>query len=148
MEVLKKNMSKLLIALAVAALAFCLVGCSGGQSQPEAKAEPANLEGSWETGDGQAYNQTAEISGDTITVKWNSDDGKTTSLYWAGSYVAPTEAGSFEWTSVGDTEQNSKGMMSSTDEEKEFKYNADNDTISYKVSMMQTDSELELHRVE
>lgn len=43
MEVLK-NMGKLFIAMAVAALAFCLVGCSGGQQSTPAKSEPAPLE--------------------------------------------------------------------------------------------------------
>ncbi len=47
MEVLKKNMGKLLIALAVAALAFCLVGCSGsgsGQAEQKKSSEPSALE--------------------------------------------------------------------------------------------------------
>ena len=51
----------------------------------------------------------ATISGDTIEVNWIGTDAK--SLYWKGTYQAPTEAGDWKWTSQGDTETMAQSLL-------------------------------------
>ena len=60
----------------------------------------------------------ATISGDTIEVNWIGTDAK--SLYWKGTYQAPTEAGDWKWTSQGDTETMAQSLLASQDATKDF----------------------------
>ena len=73
-------------------------------------------------------------AGDTITVNWVQPDS--TSLYWVGSYQAPTAAGDWSWTSKGDTEKMASALLASQDDAKEFHYTAASDEISFQASAM------------
>ena len=107
------------IATAVAGLLILGLGACGNasdaktadagstsQSQTTKKPveQPADLTGTWkQTNSGSTDSwMEAEITADTITVQWVSDNGDTKSLYWKGSYNAPDKAGDWKWTSQGD----------------------------------------------
>lgn len=77
-------------------------------------------------------------------MNWVTDNGSTTSLFWAGSYTAPTTPDSFTWDSQNDTSKTANAMLASPDPTKTFSY--DNGVISYKVSLMGTTTTVELSR--
>lgn len=149
-------MKKLAIVLATATLALCLFGCSGGNdNQQQSSGEPAqeeqkqplDLSGSWKQTNSNSEEswQEATIEGDTIIINWVSDGGDTKSLYWAGTYVAPTDAtDAYSWTSENDTEQTSKAMLASGDETKAFTY--ENGTLSYEASALGTTTTVKLEK--
>lgn len=65
----------------------------------EPKPQPADLTGTWKqtnSNDPNSYME-ATISGDTIEVNWIGTNTK--SLYWKGTYQAPTKAGDWKWIS-------------------------------------------------
>lgn len=67
-------------------------------NKEEPKPQPADLTGTWKqtnSNDPNSYME-ATISGDTIEVNWIGTDTK--SLYWKGTYQAPTKAGDWKWT--------------------------------------------------
>ena len=87
----------------------------------------------------------AVISADTISIDWVSDDGNTKSIYWVGTYAAPTEyVEDYTWTSERDKEQTDNALMASTDDTKDFSYSSDK--LSYSVSLMGTTTQMELSK--
>ena len=86
--------------------------------------QPADLTGTWkQTNSGSTDSwMEAEITADTITVQWVSDNGDTKSLYWKGSYNAPDKAGDWKWTSQGDTAAMQASLLGSQDATKDFTY--------------------------
>ncbi len=154
--------TRLLRPTALAALALLTVvgaaGCSSdssegisddsaSQAEPSAQpsAEPLDLVGEWEQSNKNSEDsyQAATITADMITVNWVTDGGDTTSLYWAGTYEAPTDAAdSFEWDSVNDKEQTDVALLASGDETKTFTF--DGDVLSYSVTAMGTTTKVEL----
>lgn len=146
------------IAMAVSAmLALGLGACgaasstdaagSASQSQtPKKKAaekkpveQPADLTGTWKqtnSGSDDSWME-AEITADTITVQWVSDNGDTKSLYWKGSYSAPDKAGDWKWTSQGDTAAMQASLLGSQDATKDFTYTK-TDGVSWETTMMGT----------
>lgn len=157
-----KGMKKLAVVLIGAALAICMFGCSGGESggQQEPKQQqgseeptqeepkqPLDLTGTWKQSNPNSEDtwHEAVIEGDAITINWVSDGGDTKSLYWAGTYVAPTDAAdSYSWSSVNDTEQTGKALLASGDETKEFSY--ENGVISYEASAMGSTTTVKLEK--
>ena len=144
-------MKKIAAVVVAGALAMCMFGCSGGSEsgnqepsggeveQEAEKKEPLSLVGTWEQTNKNSEDsyQMAVIDESTITVYWVSDGGDTKSLYWAGSYVAPTDAvDEYEWASENDKEQTSKAFLASGDDTKDFAYK--NGELSYEVSAMGT----------
>lgn len=138
------------IAVAAACAAtLCVSGCGGAQqaaeqpsgqeqAQEEQTPEPLDLTGSWKqvNADGDTY-MSATIKGKNITVYWVSDGGDTKSLYWKGSYKAPSDAAdSYEWTSKGDTDEMARSLMASTDGTKDFSYA--NGQLTYEASALGT----------
>jgi hypothetical protein len=135
-----------------------LAGCSGGTSVTAASSQKAveteapvaaavpDLTGEWKQTNSKSADayQSATITGNTIVVNWVSDNGDTTSLYWAGTFTAPTEAGTYSWDSTNDTEQTSSAMLASGDPTKTFTF--ENDEISYDVSAMGTTVKVKLGR--
>ena len=86
-------MKKLLSLFLVLALCFAMAAC-GSEGPSEEKQEGSlDLTGTWKQTNSQADDswQEAIIESGTITVNWVSDNGDTKSLYWAGSYEAPSE---------------------------------------------------------
>ena len=138
-------MKKLVVMVAACALALALAGCGSGETTPPAEgsdnteivepAQPADLSGTWVqvNKESEGSYQEAVISGDTIEVNWISPDTK--SLYWAGTFVAPTTADEpYVWTSENDTEKTSVAILASTAETKDFTY-ADGQ-LSYEVTAL------------
>lgn len=136
---MKKRMLILAMA-AVMAMAFALAGCA---SQPE---EPADLTGAWKSQGNNGSYQEATIDDNTITINWVSDGGKTKSLYWAGTYTAPTESGDYEWTSENDISKTQSALLASSDETKDFAYK--DGKISYEVSAMGATTTMELEKAD
>ncbi|OOB89943.1 hypothetical protein B0T42_14630 [Rathayibacter sp. VKM Ac-2630] len=118
-----------------------------GSEASEPAAAPLDLTGTWTQSNKNSPDsfQTATITDSAITVEWVSDGGDTTALYWAGTYEAPTDAGtSYTWDSQNDTTQTATAMLASSDATKTFSY--DDDVISYKVSALGVTTTVELAR--
>ena len=141
-------------AAAVMALSVGLSACGGSnggsdeaskQTVAEKKVEkPADLTGTWKQvnpSDKDHY-QEATVSGDSIEINWVSPDSK--SLYWSGSYTAPTKSGDFSWTSQGNKDKMHSSILASTDATKEFKYTGGE--ITYSASAMGTTTTIHLKK--
>lgn len=153
---MKKQVTAL-IAATMCAAALLLGGCGenasqsnqpqqGSAQQEQQASEPLDLTGDWKQADGtdDAW-MAATIKGKTITVNWVSDSGDTESLYWKGTYKAPTDdADSYEWTSKGDTKAMAKSLMASSDSEKEFAYK--DGQLTYKASALGTTKTIRMNR--
>lgn len=138
------------VAVLALAGALAFAGCSSpssssddgahasgtSQAAPTAtsQAKPADLTGEWiQENAGDAY-QSAKVTADSISVDWVDTKGGTTSVYWVGTYEAPTNPGPFTWTSSRDAAATDRALLASTEPTKEFRYAEDK--ISYEVSMM------------
>ena len=110
------------IATAVAGLLILGLGACGNASDAK------TADDSW---------MEAEITADTITVQWVSDNGDTKSLYWKGSYNAPDKAGDWKWTSQGDTAAMQASLLGSQDATKDFTYTKA-DGVSWETTAMGT----------
>lgn len=107
------------------------------------QSEFTDLSGTWQSENNDGSYQEAVISGDTIEINWITDDGKTKSIYWIGTYTAPTEiVDTYEWTSERDKEKTDSALLASTDDTKVISYS--NGKLSYEVSAMGTTTTLEL----
>ena len=137
-----------------AALAATLAGCSSGEQPSNTEDQPAqeqkqplSLTGTWKQSNSNSEDsyQEATIEGDTIAINWVSNGGDTKSLYWAGTYVAPTEATeSYTWDSVNDKEQTTNAMLASGDDTKTFSY--ENGVLSYEASALGTTTTIKMER--
>lgn len=152
-------MKKLLAPLALAA-ALALTGCGGADTaSPAADAKPAqeipqaeapkaaDLTGVWKQSNSASEDafQQATITGNTITVDWVADAGATTSIYWVGTFEAPTDANEpYTWTSQRDAAATDSALLASSDDTKEFTF--EGDTISYQVSALGTTTTVTLVR--
>ena len=89
--------------------------------------------------------QAATISGDTIEIYWVSDNGDTKSLYWAGSFVAPTTADvSYKWDSKNDHSKTEKALLASNDDTKTMTYQ--DGVLSYQASAVGTTTTVKLEK--
>lgn len=138
---------KKLIALIALAAVLALTGCGGASTAPagtanskaaeEAPKKAADLTGAWKQSNPNSEKsyQQATITADNMTVEWVTDGGSTTSIYWVGTFTAPTNATEpYTWTSQRDVEATRGALLASSDDTKEFTYK--DGTISYKVSAM------------
>jgi len=135
-------MKKLVTVLVGLLLVFA--GCSASSTT---NAATADLTGTWKQSNSNSSDswQEAVITGDTIEIKWVSNNGDTKSLYWAGSYTAPTQAVStFEWDSKNDHSKTDGSMLASSDDTKKFTY-ADG-VLSWPASAMGTDMVIKASR--
>ena len=153
---------KILTAMIAAALLAMLTACGGtaststdngsAQNTASQKAEekqPADLTGDWKqvnSSSDDSYQQ-ATISGDTIEIYWVSDNGDSKSLYWAGSFEAPTTADEpYSWESKNDHDKTDSALMASSDDTKKFTY--ENNQISYEASALGTTTTIRLEKQE
>ena len=131
---------KLTITLLTAFMLLSLTACGGKSKESESIPD---LTGTWKSENNNGSYQEAVITEDSIEINWVMDDGKTKSIYWAGTFTAPTEAtDTHEWTSKRDKEKTDTALLASTDDSKDFSYS--NGKISYEVSAMGTTTTLEL----
>lgn len=154
-------MEKLITPFALAAT-LALAGCgagtanapsaTAGSSAPESSAaeeapEAPDLTGEWKqsnTNSEDSYQQ-ASITSDTITIEWVTDGGNTTSIYWVGTFEAPTDASeSYTWTSERDAEATDSSLLGSTSDTKDFMY--EGETISYEVTALGTTTTVEMKK--
>ena len=112
----------------------------------ESPATPADLTGTWkEKNPNEDSYQIARVTADTIEIYWHTSDSD--ALYWAGSYVAPTDSETpYTWDSVNDTEKTRSAILASSDETKTFTY-TDN-TISYSVTALGITKKVVLERAD
>lgn len=143
---------KKLIGFALASvMCLSLVSCGGDastQGNGSASAPtPPDLTGEWKQTNSNSEDswQSATIDDNTISVYWVSDNGETKSLYWAGTFIAPTNTDEpYSWNSENDTEQTSAALLASGDETKTFTY--EDGQISYEVSALGTTTTVKLEK--
>lgn len=151
---------KILTAMIAAALLAMLTACGGttsadtssaqntnAASQKAEEKKPADLTGDWKqvnSSSDDSYQQ-ATISGDTIEIYWVSDNGDSKSLYWAGSFEAPTTADEpYSWESKNDHDKTDSALMASSDDTKKFTY--EKNQISYEASALGTTTTIRLEK--
>lgn len=150
-----------IINLCVALLITLFTGCSStttssgngdkthknaAESKTPEKQIP-DLTGEWKQVNSKSKDsyQAATISGGTIEIYWVSDNGDTKSLYWAGSFVAPTTAdASYKWDSKNDHSKTENALLSSSDDTKTMTYQ--NGVLSYEASAMGTTTTVKLEK--
>jgi hypothetical protein len=65
----------------------------------------------------------AVITDSTVTANFVTDGGDTVSLFWVGSFTAPTDDTSpYTWTSTRDKAATDTALLASTDDTKDFSY--------------------------
>ncbi|URZ02029.1 hypothetical protein [Clostridium felsineum] len=140
------------ISLCVILLIATFTGCSsksastsnGGKTSEK---KIPNLQGEWKQQNNKSNDsyQSATISGNTITIYWITDNGKTKSIYWVGSFVAPTTTKEpYSWTSKNDHSKTDGSLLASSDDTKTIKYQ--NGVLSYEASAMGTTTTVELKK--
>lgn len=134
-----------------------LVGCGGAADTPTATeagpttetaaAQPLDLAGTWKQTNSNSPDawQEALIEGEVIEVYWVFDNGDTRSLYWAGTFVAPTEPGtSYEWDSENDHSKTDTAILAATGDTKTFSF-LDGE-LSWEASMLGTTTRIRTER--
>lgn len=116
---------------------------SNSSEQLEEPEEPTDLTGTWKSEENDGSYQEAVITTDRIEINWVSDGGDTKSIYWIGTYEAPTEAvDEYSWTSERNKEETDTALLASTDDTKDFTYK--DGVISYEASALGTTKTVEL----
>lgn len=146
-------MKKVALALLTAVLILAVCACGEKSASPDAEqgaapASPPDLTGEWKQVNSNSEDawQAATISGDTIVVNWVSENGDVTSLYWAGTYVAPTTADEpYSWDSENDKEQTGMALLASGDDTKTFTY--ENGQLSFSASALGTTITVRMEKV-
>ena len=133
---MKKNALSILLAITLI-LSALLCGCGKGNEGT------TDLSGTYASKDNDGSYQEATITADTIEINWVSDNGLTKSIYWIGTYTAPSDpVTEYTWVSERDKEKTDSALLASTSDTKEFTYK--NGVLSYEVSAMGTTTILEL----
>ena len=141
-----------MIGLCMALLTTISIGCSStktgsnNDSNVTEKQIP-DLTGEWKQKNSKSDDsyQSATITEDTIEIYWVSDNGDTKSLYWAGSFVAPTTANEpYSWDSENDHSKTESALLASSDDTKTMTYQ--NGVLSYEASAMGTTTTVKLEK--
>ncbi|MBU3090009.1 hypothetical protein KPL42_16125 [Clostridium gasigenes] len=140
------------ISLCVVLLIAIFTGCSSKLTSSDNSGNAhekqiPDLTGEWKQENSKSDNsyQAATIIGDTIAIYWVSDGGDTKSLYWAGSFVAPTTADEpYSWTSENDHSKTKSALLASSDDTKTMTYQ--NGILSYEASAMGTTTTVKLKK--
>ena len=144
-------MKRLIGFVLASIMCLSLAACGGdaatqGESSTPETTSP-DLTGEWKQVNSNSEDswQAATIDETTITVYWVSDNGDTKSLYWAGTFTAPSTADEpYSWDSENDTEQTSTALLASGDDIKTFTY--EDGQISYEVSALGTTTTVRLEK--
>lgn len=148
---MKKKIVVLFLTVALCAFA---TGCGSNTNESksddnaakEEVKEPTDLTGTWASKENDGSYQEVIITENTIEINWVSDGGKTKSIYWIGTYEAPTDStDKYSWTSERDKEKTDSALLAPQDDTKDFTYK--DKKISYDVSVMGTTSAMELSQV-
>ncbi len=107
--------------------------------------ESTDLTGTWISEESDGTYQEATITDNYIEINWVTPDSA--SLYWAGTYVAPSDAvDEYSWISENDTEKTDSALLASSSETKEFTYK--DGVITYEASALGTKKTIELKKQE
>lgn len=148
-------MKKLTLLALMLTMIFTITACGGNSSDAPKNGESnktsptptvLDLTGGWKQTNSKSETnyQIAMIADGTIEVYWKSDDN-TTSLYWAGTYVAPTsETNNYSWDSANDKSRTANALLASGDDTKTFTHK--DGVISYSVSAMGVTTTVDLGR--
>ncbi len=142
-------MKKILPFVLLLTMLFALAACSGNKetSEKEKSQKPLDLTGEWVQVNSNSKDawQEAAINDDVIEINWISDNGDTRSLYWSGTFIAPTEASkTYTWTSKNDTSKTENALLASTAETKDFTY--EDGILSYEASALSTTTVIKLEK--
>ncbi|PPF77149.1 hypothetical protein C5B99_04065 [Pseudoclavibacter sp. Z016] len=110
-------------------------------------AAPLDLTGDWvqTNSNSESSYQAATISDGEIVINWVNDAESTSALYWAGTYVAPTEdVESYTWDSANDTTQTESALMASGDATKVFTF--EGDVLTYELTALGVTMTVEMSR--
>lgn len=131
----KKLMSVLVVGVMM--ISTVLIGCGSKGT--------TDLTGTWTSENNDGSYQEAVITENSIEINWVTDDGATKSVYWVGTYTAPTDPiTEYAWTSERDKEKTDNALLASTDDTKDFSYK--DGVLSYQVSAMGTTTTTELKK--
>ena len=147
----EKKMKKIvMISLCFALITTLFIGCSSSKTNNDnntTEKQIPDLTGEWKQENSKSDDsyQSATIIGDTITIYWISDNGDTKSLYWAGSFIAPTTADEpYSWDSENDHSKTDSSLLASSDDTKTITY--ENGVLSYEASAMGTTTKIKLKK--
>ncbi|MFU7515602.1 hypothetical protein [Clostridium sp. HCS.1] len=139
-----------IISLCFALITTLFIGCSSSKTSNDnntTEKQIPDLTGEWKQENSKSDDsyQSATIIGDTITIYWVSDNGETKSLYWAGSFIAPTTADEpYSWDSENDHSKTDSSLLASSDDTKTMTY--ENGVLSYEASAMGTTTKIKLKK--
>ena len=150
---MKKKLLGLILASSMIVSMTACGGTGGGAADSKEDMAPqeattevqaTDLTGTWQSKNNDGSYQEAIITDSSIEINWVTDG--TESIYWVGTYTAPTGAvDEYSWTSERDKEKTDTALLASTDDTKEFTYK--DDTIRYDASIMGTTTTVELKKV-
>lgn len=139
------------------ALKWVLIGCVGlfvllvvvaMFTHEDVPLETPDLTGRWKqvnAATDDSY-QTAIITDSTIEVYWINKSSQTQSLYWSGTFKAPTTPDQpYSWVSQNDKSKTDYALLASPDDTKTFTY--EKGKISYSVSMLGITKTVNLEKV-
>jgi hypothetical protein len=146
---MRKMKKTIFITLFVTVLTGLFAGCSSTSSENSEKTSKQipELTGEWKQTNSKSSDayQAATINNDTIEIYWVSDNGDTKSLYWAGSFAAPTTADEpYTWDSENDHSKTENAMLASSDDTKTMTYQ--DGVLSYEVSALGTTTKVKLEK--
>ena len=127
-------MKKKLLALIMVISMLCFLSACSAANSSSNSAEPADLTGEWKQVNSNSDDswQAATIEGDVISMYWVSDNGDTKSLFWVGTYVAPTTSTEpYSWESVNDHSQTDFALLASEENTKIITYPSLNINIKF-----------------
>lgn len=142
-------MKKKILSLILVISMLCYLSACGSANSSKAPTEPPNLIGEWKQVNSNSEDswQAATIEGETITIYWVSNGGDTKSLYWAGTYIAPTATDEpYSWDSANDHSQTGTALLASGDDTKTMTY--ENGQLSYSASALGTTTTVRLEKQE
>lgn len=138
-------MKKLLALILTVVMGISFAAC--GNKEPDVPAEPADLVGDWvqvNSNSTDSYH-IAVITDNEIEIYWYSEADETKSLYWAGSFTAPTTADEpYTWESANNTEKTEMALLASSDPSKTFTY--EDGQIKYEASALGTTQTIKLEK--
>ena len=135
-----------IMIICVALVLMLITGCSSNSTDTSSKQIP-DLTGEWKQDNSKSEDsyQAATVTVDTIEIYWVSDNGDTKSLYWAGSFTAPTSSDEpYTWSSINDHSKTEIAMLASSDDTKSITY--ENGLLSYQASAMRTTTTIKLKK--
>ncbi|MDJ0306783.1 hypothetical protein [Dehalobacter sp.] len=143
----KAAITVLCVALLLALIAGCGSEPTSSINNGNTSKQIPNLAGEWKQTNSKSKDsyQAASINGNIIEIYWISNNGDTKSLYWAGSFVAPTTADEpYKWDSENDHSKTNNAMLASSAGTKTITYQ--NGILSYEASALGTTTTVKLEK--